>query len=96
MCSRSGIEYREQEESYTSKASFYDQDEIPTYNADNPSQQKFSGTRINRGLYRTKDKHLVSSDINGSANILAKTMHRLSWERVSSGFLANPLRITIS
>ncbi len=96
LCSRYGIEYREQEESYTSKASFYDQDEIPTYNADNPSQKKFSGRRIKRGLYRTKDKHLVSSDINGSANILAKGMHRLSWERVSRGFLANPLRITIS
>ncbi|MDJ0631782.1 MAG: transposase [Xenococcaceae cyanobacterium MO_188.B29] len=96
LCSRYGIEYLEQEESYTSKASFYDRDEIPVYNADNPSKHKFSGRRIKRGLYRTKDKHLVSSDINGSANILAKCMHRLSFERVSSGFLANPLRIFIS
>jgi hypothetical protein len=47
-------------------------------------------------LYRTKNKHLVSSDINGSANILVKCIHRLSWERVRSGFLANPLRIFIS
>lgn len=68
LCSRYGIEYLEQEESYTSKASFYDQDEIPVYNADNPSKQKFSGKRVKRGLYRTKDKHLVSADINGSAN----------------------------
>ena len=96
LCSRYGIEYREQEESYTSKASFYDQDKIPTYNADNPIKYKFSGRRVKRGLYRTKDKHLVSSDINGSANILAKSMHRLDFQRVSSGFLANPLRITIS
>jgi hypothetical protein len=86
----------EQEESYTSKASFYDQDEIPVYNADNPSKQKFSGKRVKRGLYRTKDKHLVSADINGSANILVKSKHRLSFERVCSGFLANPLRIFIS
>jgi putative transposase len=96
MCSRYGIEYLEQEESYTSKASFYDQDQIPVYNADNPSQHKFSGRRVKRGLYKTKDQHLVSSDINGSANILLKGMHGLSWERVSSGFLANPLRLTIS
>ena len=111
LCSRYGIEYTEQEESYTSKASFYDQDEIPVYNADNPAKHKFSGRRVKRGLYRTKEKHLVSSDINGSANILAKwtshvfevssktvssCMHRLSRERVSSGFLANPLRIFIS
>ena len=96
LCSRYGIEYLEQEESYSSKASFYDQDEIPVYNADNPGKQKFSGKRIKRGLYRTKDKHLVSSDINGSANILVKSKHRLSFERVSRGFLANPLRIFVS
>ncbi|MDJ0747559.1 MAG: transposase [Xenococcaceae cyanobacterium MO_167.B27] len=97
LCSRYGIEYLEQEESYTSKASFYDRDEIPVYNADNPSKHKFSGRRIKRGLYRTKKgKHLVSADINGSANILVKCMHRLDRERVSSGFLANPLRIFIS
>ncbi|MGL4498690.1 MAG: RNA-guided endonuclease InsQ/TnpB family protein [Planktothrix sp.] len=96
LCCRYGIEYGEQEESYSSKASFYDQDQIPIYNADNPSQQKFSGRRINRGLYRTKDRHLVSADINGSANILVKSKHRLDFERVSSGFLANPLRICVS
>ena len=96
LCFRSGIEYAEQEESYTSRASFYDRDEIPVYNADNPQKHKFSGRRIKRGLYRTKDRHLVSSDINGSANILNKGIHRLPWERVSSGFLANPLRISIS
>ncbi len=96
LCFRYGIEYIEQEESYTSKASFYDRDNIPVYNADNPSKHKFSGRRIKRGLYKTKDKHLVSSDINGSANILVKSKHRLDVQRVSSGFLANPLRITIS
>lgn len=96
LCSRYGIEYQEQEESYSSKASFYDRDEIPVYNADNPILQKFSGRRVKRGLYRTKDKYLVSADINGSANILVKSKHRLSFERVSSGFLANPLRIFVS
>ncbi|MGL5943178.1 MAG: RNA-guided endonuclease InsQ/TnpB family protein [Waterburya sp.] len=96
LCSKYGIKYIEQEESYTSKASFYDRDEIPVYNADNPRKRKFSGNRVKRGLYRTKDRHLVNSDINGSANILAKCMHGLNFQRVSSGFLANPLRLTIS
>ena len=96
LCSRYGIEYQEQEESYSSKASFYDRDEIPVYNADNPILQKFSGRRVKRGLYRTKDKYLVSADINGSANILVKSKHRLSFERGSSGFLANPLRMFVS
>ncbi|MEM8777298.1 MAG: transposase [Cyanobacteria bacterium P01_G01_bin.49] len=96
LCSRYGIEYFEQEESYTSRASFYDQDEIPIYNAHDSTKYKFSGRRVKRGLYRTKDKHYCSSDINGSANILAKCIHRLDYQRVSSGFLANPLRLTIS
>lgn len=96
LCTRYGIEYIEQEESYTSKASFYDRDAIPVYNADNPTKHKFSGRRVKRGLYKTKDKHFVSADINGSANILAKGIHGLEFQRVSSGFLANPLRITIS
>ncbi|HEY9853050.1 MAG TPA: transposase, partial [Leptolyngbyaceae cyanobacterium] len=77
LCLRYGIEYLEQEESYSSKASFFDQDDIPVYNADNPSKQAFSGMRIKRGLYRTKNKHLVSADLNGSANILVKSKHRL-------------------
>ncbi len=96
LCYRYGIEYLEQEESYSSKASFFDRDEIPVYNADNPSKHRFSGKRIKRGLYQTRDKHLVSADINGSANILVKSKHRLNFERVCSGFLANPLRIFIS
>lgn len=96
FCFKYGIEYLEQEESYTSKASFYDQDEVPVYNADNPVKHEFSGKRVKRGLYKTKNKYLVSADINGSANILVKRMHRLDFQRVSSGFLANPLRLTIS
>ena len=96
LCSRYGIEYLELEESYTSRASFYDRDKMPVYNADNAGKHKFSGRRIKRGLYRTKDKHLCNSDINGSANILTKGIHRLDFQRVSSGFLANPLRILIS
>ncbi len=96
LCFRYGIEYQEQEESYSSKASFYDHDEIPVYNANNPVQHSFSGRRIKRGLYRTMNKHLCNSDINGSGNILVKSKHRFSFERVCSGFLANPLRIFVS
>ncbi|WP_242017248.1 MULTISPECIES: IS200/IS605 family accessory protein TnpB-related protein [Microcystis] len=96
LCSRYGMGYGEQEESYASKANFYDRDQIPIYNANNPSQQKFSGRRIKGGFYRIKDKHLVAADINRSANILVKSKHRLSVERVSSGFLATPFRIYIS
>ncbi len=43
MCERYGLTYVEQEESYTSKASFLDSDRIPVYNADNPREYSFSG-----------------------------------------------------
>ena len=41
-----------QEESYTSKASFWDRDEIPVYEEDNKKTHKFSGRRIYRGMYK--------------------------------------------
>ncbi|GGA49988.1 hypothetical protein [Okeania sp. KiyG1] len=56
MCDRYGLTYIEQEESYTSKASFLDGDRIPVYNADNPSEYSFSGKRVKRGLYKTKQE----------------------------------------
>jgi hypothetical protein len=67
LCERYGLIYTEQEESYTSKASAVDGDEIPVYNADNPKTYHFSGRRIKRGLYRTKDGHLVTATA-GSLN----------------------------
>ena len=51
LCRRYGMNYLEQEESYTSKASFLDLDEIPKYNADNPKEYQFSGKRIHRFRY---------------------------------------------
>lgn len=70
-CLARGIEVVEQEESYTSKASFVDQDEIPTY-GESDKKPAFSGKRVSRGLYRTKDGFLLNADINGAYNILVK------------------------
>ena len=69
-CQLRGITVVAQEESYTSKASFLDNDDIPVYGeVENP---KFSGRRIMRGLYRTSDGRLINADVNGSYNILRK------------------------
>ena len=54
LCEQYGMKYLEQEESYTSKASFLDLDEIPVYQTDSQSKYNFSGRRIYRGLYRQK------------------------------------------
>ncbi|GAB4228248.1 MAG: hypothetical protein Kow0049_09020 [Stanieria sp.] len=96
LCERYGLNYLEQEESYTSKASFLDQDDIPTYNPDNPQEYQFSGRRVKRGLYRSCDGHLISADGNGAANIGKKcSLDRFSLERVVA-VLARPLRVKIS
>ena len=59
------------EESYTSKASFLNLDELPTYDNDNNIKHKFSGIRIKRGLYKT-GRIVINADVNGSYNILRK------------------------
>lgn len=95
LCERYGIAYVEQEESYTSAASFLDGDKLPVYNADKPREYKFSGIRVKRGLYRTKHGFLVNADCNGAANILKKSKHD-ALSGVSRGCLAQPLRVKIS
>ncbi len=72
LCKLYGIVYVEQEESYTSKASFFDDDFLPTYNADNPQKYKFSGRRITRGQYKTATGIVLNADVNGALNILRK------------------------
>ncbi|MCZ2258291.1 hypothetical protein [Sporosarcina sp. G11-34] len=51
----------------------YQFDYIPTYKQGNNSKHTFSGTRIKRGLYRTK-KTLLNADINAAANIVRKVV----------------------
>lgn len=75
-CQLRGIEVIEQEESYTSKASFMDQDNIPTYGESN-EKITFSGKRVSRGLYQTKNGFLLNADVNGSYNILVKGLASL-------------------
>ena len=85
-CLARGIEIVEQEESYTSKASFIDQDEIPIY-GESDKKPAFSGNRVSRGLYRTKNGFLLNADVNGSYNILVKGLltlgKHLNREKVS-------------
>ena len=95
LCERYGIKYIEQEESYTSKASFLDLDELPMFNADNPKKYEFSGKRITRGLYQSSDGQIVNADLNGAANILRKSSQNFDFEELGRGLLASPLRIRV-
>ena len=96
LCACYGMKYVEQEESYTSKASFLDLDDLPVYDANNPKEYEFSGKRIKRGLYRSKSGRLINADVNGAANILRKSKQRLDFERLCKGFLGNPMRIRVA
>ena len=96
LCERYGLQYVEQEESYTSQVSFLGDDAIPVWNRIH-QEVAFNGKRVKRGLYRTKDGLALNADVNGAANILRKSNHRLtSGERVARGLLANPLRVKLT
>lgn len=73
LCELNGIAFVKQEESYTSKSSFWDKDELPVYNADNPKTYRFSGNRVYRGLYKTASGRTFNADVNGALNILRKS-----------------------
>jgi len=93
-----GITVVEQDESYTSKASFLDDDFIPTYKKGDATKYKFSGTRIKRGLYKTKDGVFINADVNGAYNILKKYLNVSSKEiitRESMGLVMVPVRIKV-
>lgn len=96
LCKRYNINYILQEESYTSKASFFDNDELPIYNMDNPQTYEFSGSRIKRGLYQTKNGYRFNADCNGALNILRKSKAVDTSILCCRGELDTPKRIRIS
>ena len=73
LCRLNGIIFVKQEESYTSKSSFWDRDDIPVYNADNPREYQFSGERVHRGQYKTASGKTINADVNGALNIMRKS-----------------------
>ncbi|MCH4889000.1 IS200/IS605 family element transposase accessory protein TnpB [Acidaminobacter sp. JC074] len=90
--SDAGIKLNVTEESYTSKASFLDGDELPVYDENNKKTYKFSGKRIKRGLYRTKTGIIINADVNAAFNIIRKVFPNAKggWNR---GVMEVPIRI---
>lgn len=96
LCKLYGIKYIEQEESYTSKASFFDEDIIPVYNQDTPQTYTFSGKRIKRGLYQCGNGKTLNADINGALNILRKSNVVSLTGLYDRGELDTPIRIRVA
>lgn len=94
LCEWYGMNYIEQEEAYTSKSSYLDNDFLPEYKAEQPYTEDFSGKRVHRGLYKTKDGKLINADVNGAANISRKVSG--SKLQPCIGLLASPQRIRLS
>ena len=89
-----GIEVIFTEESYTSKASFFDKDYLPKYGeSDN---HNFSGTRIKRGLYRDSKGNIWNADLNGAANIMRKCSDKAyKGIRKTKEMMKQPILITL-
>ena len=64
-CKLNGINLILQEESYTSKCSFLDKEEVKKH-------EKYFGKRVKRGLFKTKNDIYINADVNGSLNIMKK------------------------
>jgi putative transposase len=88
-CVDAGIRFIEQEESYTSMASFLDDDPLE-------KMPYYSGKRIARGLYRTIKGICVNADVNGAYNILRKVFPNAISKRDSGCLGLHPVRVGIA
>ena len=92
-CKLNGINVIVTEESYTSKCSFIDNEEIK-------KKETYLGKRTKRGLYKSKNGRLINADINGSYNIMRKGLIKASLDDKVTypecrGFVYNPDKINL-
>lgn len=66
-CKLVGIAVIMTEESYTSKCSFIDNEEMK-------HNEVYKGKRVKRGLFRTNKGKFINADLNGSLNIMRKVI----------------------
>ena len=83
------------EESYTSKASFLDRDEIPCFEKKKDEKFQFSGRRVKRGMYKTKNGILINADVNGAANIIRKVVPD-AFSKGNRGVVSTPLVLSVA
>ena len=96
LCEQYGLKFVETEESYSSKASFVDNDLLPKF-GEKPEGWLPSGKGIKRGLYRTAQGWLINADCNGCGNIGRKVavILGLDLSGIGRGELSAPLRLKL-
>lgn len=89
QCKKLGIQVVINEESYTSKCSFIDKEDVK-------KQDTYLGRRVKRGLFKSTSGELINADINGSLNILKKSMGKKwsddLWEMCLEQVRKNPIK----
>ena len=93
-CELQGIRFITTEESYTSKCSFLDLEEIA-------EQKEYVGKRVKRGLFQSKEGVQINADVNGSLNIGRKYLTKLglytdTLHKELIYHMANPKRICLA
>ena len=84
-CELEGISVIVTEESYTSKCSFLDDEDICKH-------EEYYGKRIKRGLYKASDGSLINADVNGALNILKKVIGKFEYDSIK--VCSTPLVVT--
>lgn len=74
-CELQGIALHVTEESYTSKCSFLDSEDVCKHD-------EYMGKRIKRGLYRSSKGTLINADVNGALNILKKVIGKFNYDSI--------------
>ena len=92
-CELRGIRFIVAEESYTSKCSFLDEEEIQKHST-------YKGKRLKRGLFETSSGKLINADVNGSLNIGRKYLTKINMYTKELHedlvkFMVNPKVVTI-
>ena len=87
-CKLKGINVIINEESYTSKCSFFDNEDVKKHSI-------YKGQRVKRGLFKTASGKLINADLNGSLNILKKAVPT-AFSHGIEGLAVGPVIININ
>jgi len=85
-CKLIGINVIITEESYTSKCSFLDMEEVKKH-------ETYRGRRVNRGMFKSSNGDLINADVNGGYNILRKVVPN-AFANGIEGIAVHPIIIT--
>ncbi len=81
-----GIKVQVQEEAYTSKCSFLDNEPLQ-------HSESYVGRRVKRGLFRSAKGIFLNADVNGAANIMRKAVPNAFAEGIEA-VVVRPVRVT--